>query len=63
MPKISDFLGPKPDKSKLDNLQLVAGPKPCSKCEKDSGEAYWNPSTFMLTWTCPDGHENNFVVN
>lgn len=63
MPKISDFFGPKPTEESLKELELVAGSKPCSKCDKDAGEAYWDPSTFTMSWTCPDGHENTFKVN
>jgi hypothetical protein len=63
MPKISDFFGPKPTESSIKDLELIAGNKPCSKCDKDAGEAYWDPSTFTMLWTCPDGHENTFKVN
>ena len=48
---------------RISNLELIAGSKPCSKCDKDSGEAYWDPSTFTMSWTCPDGHSNTFMVN
>jgi hypothetical protein len=37
--------------------------KPCSKCEKDAQEAFWDPSTLTLSWKCPDGHDNQLKVN
>lgn len=63
MPKLNEFFGPKPTVEQVSNLELVVGAKPCSKCDKDAGEAYWDPSTFTMSWTCPDGHSNTFMVN
>ena len=63
MPKLNEFIGPKPTQNQVDTLELIAGSKPCSKCELDAGEAYWNPATTTMSWTCPDGHLNTYVVN
>jgi hypothetical protein len=63
MPKLSEFIGPKPTHVQNENLEKVIGEKPCSKCDKDAGESYWDPTTLILSWTCPDGHQNTFKVN
>ena len=62
MPKLNEFIGPKPTIDQISNLELIAGSKPCSKCDKDAGEAYWDPATMTMSWTCPEGHSNTFVV-
>ena len=63
MPKLSEFIGPKPTQTQSENLEKVIGEKPCSKCEKDATEVYWDPTTLTMSWTCPDGHENSYRIN
>jgi hypothetical protein len=63
MPSLDEFLGPKPTKEQYSNLEKIIGTKPCFKCDKDSTESFWDPSTLIMTWTCPDGHANNVKVN
>lgn len=63
MPKLNEFFGPKPSSDQINNLEIIAGSKPCSKCDKDAGEAYWDPASMTMSWTCPDNHKNTFVVN
>jgi len=63
MPNLNEFLGPKPTVEQVSNLEKIVGDKPCSKCDKDAGEAYFDPATFTMSWTCPDGHQNTFRVS
>lgn len=63
MPSLNEFLGPKPTIEQVSNLEKIVGDKPCSKCNKDAGEAYFDPATFTMSWTCPDGHQNTFRVS
>jgi hypothetical protein len=63
MPNINEFLGPKPEEVYKAELEKVIGNKPCSKCEADVHEAFWNPLDLIMTWTCPNGHLNTFKVN
>jgi hypothetical protein len=63
MPNINEFIGPKPTKENINNLEKVIGSKPCSKCELDVTEYFWDPIKFIMTWTCDNGHENNVSVN
>lgn len=63
MPNINEFIGPKPTKENINNLEKVIGSKPCSKCELDVSEYFWDPIKFIMTWTCDNGHENNVSVN
>jgi len=63
MPNIKDFIGPKPEKEDINNLEKIIGLKPCSKCELDSNEYYWDPINFLITWTCKNGHLNTIKVN
>ena len=44
-------------------MEKFEGVKPCSKCEKNSNVYYWDVTTFTMSWTCPDGHENSYKVN
>jgi len=62
MPKINEFFS-KPEIIHKDGLEPINGTKPCSKCNKDADIAYWDPSSFTMSWTCPDGHANQFKVN
>lgn len=63
MPNLNEFIGPKPTQSQITNLEKVIGNKPCSKCELDVIEYYWDPINFVMTWTCDAGHLNNVKVN
>lgn len=61
MPNLNEFFQKevimKPEMEKFD------GVKPCGKCEKDSSVYYWDPTTYTMSWSCPDGHENSYKVN
>lgn len=61
MPNINDFF----KKEKLSNSELekFKGMKPCNKCNKDADFYYWDPIEFIISWTCPDGHNNQYKVN
>lgn len=62
MPKINEFFD-KPEIIHRDNLETIPGTKPCSKCNKDADRSFWDPSALTMSWTCPDGHANQFKVN
>jgi len=61
MPNINEFLG-KPERIFSPELEKIGGLKPCSKCDKDSPEYFWNAATTTISWECPDGHKNSFTV-
>jgi hypothetical protein len=61
MPNINEFLG-KPEKLFKPELERIGGPKPCSKCEKDSEEYFWDALNMQMLWECPDGHKNSYSV-
>jgi hypothetical protein len=63
MPNINEFIGPKPTEKQNLNLEKIIGSKPCSKCDEDVSEAYWDPTQLIMTWTCPNGHSNTLKVN
>ena len=63
MPNINEFIGPKPEPIHKVELQRIIGDKPCSKCDKDVAEAYWDATTFTMSWTCPNGHKNFVRIN
>lgn len=63
MPNLKDFIGPKPTKDNFSNLEKIIGFKPCSKCDHNSEEYYWDPVNFIMTWTCSSGHLNTVKVN
>lgn len=63
MPNINEFIGPKPEQEDINNLEKLIGSKPCSKCDLDSAEYYWDPLNFIMTWKCRAGHSNSFKVN
>ena len=64
MPNLDEFLNkPKVEKVLKAELENIGGTKPCSKCEKDATEVYWDPTTLTMSWTCPDGHENSYRIN
>lgn len=56
MPNINEFFH-KPEILKGPELQSLTGMKPCSKCDKDAKEGFWDPVTRQLSWTCPEGHK------
>jgi hypothetical protein len=62
MPNLNEFFH-KPEILHKLNLEKISGMKPCSKCEKNAEEAFWDPATFTLSWKCPDGHDNQVRVN
>lgn len=59
MPKMSDFYDTPKDKK---NLEIISDGKPCSQCDQDSLETYWDSDSTTMIWTCINGHENSFVV-
>lgn len=63
MPSLDEFIGPKPEKVYKSELEKIGGSKPCSKCEKDSQDVFWDPVNLIMSWTCPNGHPNTFKVN
>lgn len=63
MPNINEFIGPKPTQEQVNNLEKIMGKKPCSKCDLDSKEYFWDASNFIMSWTCDNGHSNSFKVN
>ena len=62
MPNLNEFFT-KPEILHRSELEKISGLKPCSKCNKDAQEAFWDPITFIMSWTCPDGHANQIKVN
>jgi hypothetical protein len=62
MPKIDEFFK-KPEILHKKDLELIPGTKPCGKCKKDAEQSFWDPSTFTMSWKCPDGHDNQYKVN
>jgi len=62
MPDLNEFFH-KPELMHSPELEKISGMKPCSKCEKDAQEAFWDPATLILSWKCPDGHDNQLKVN
>jgi hypothetical protein len=61
MPNLNEFIN-KPEVVKKKNLEVIDGLKPCSKCEKDATESFWDVDSMTLEWECPDGHSNKVVV-
>lgn len=61
MPNINEFLN---NKEKLATSELIkmGGRKPCSTCDKDSEEYFWDALNFVISWECPDGHKNSYSV-
>lgn len=62
MPKLNEFFK-KPEILHKQNLEVIPGTKPCAKCNKDAEESFWDPSTLIMSWKCPDGHSNQYKVN
>lgn len=63
MPNINEFIGPSPEKVFKTELEKIGGAKPCSRCEGDSTETFWDPMQLIMSWTCVNGHTNTFKVN
>ena len=61
MPNLNEFLN-KPERIFTSELERIGGVKPCSKCEKDSQEYFWDAVSMTISWDCPDGHKNSYVV-
>lgn len=61
MPNLDEFFD-KPEIIHKDALEKISGMKPCSKCDKNAQEAFWDPSTLILSWKCPDGHDSQVKV-
>ena len=61
MPNINEFLN-KPEKIFPSELERIGGAKPCSKCDKDSKEYFWDALSMTISWECPDGHKNSYSV-
>jgi hypothetical protein len=63
MPNIKDFIGPRPGPEHKLKLEKIIGTKPCSKCDADAEEAFWDPTQLLMTWTCSEGHASTLKVN
>jgi hypothetical protein len=63
MPNINEFIGPKPTESQNQNLEKIIGNRPCLKCNLDVDEYYWDPTNFIMSWKCAEGHNNTIKVN
>lgn len=62
MPKLDEFFN-KPEIMHKEGLEKISGLKPCSKCNKDAEEAFWDPNALTMSWKCPDGHDNQYRIN
>jgi hypothetical protein len=58
MPDLNEFF--KKEKLAKPELERIGGIKPCAKCEKDAEEYYWDPIELIMSWECPDGHNNEY---
>jgi hypothetical protein len=61
MPNLDEFIN-KPEKIYKSELERIGGAKPCSKCDKDSTEYFWDAIKTTMSWVCTDGHKNEFVI-
>lgn len=61
MPNLNEFLN-KPEKIFKVELERFGGIKPCSKCDKDATEYFWDAANMTLSWECPDKHHTSMVV-
>jgi hypothetical protein len=61
VPNLNEFIS-KPEKVMSLELEKMGGKKPCGKCDKDSEEYFWNATERTISWECPDGHSNSYVV-
>lgn len=62
MPNLNEFFK-KETKTLPNNIEVIPGIKPCSKCEKNSENSFWDSSKFIIYWECPSGHYNEYKVN
>ena len=62
MPNLNEFFY-KPELIHKTELEKIHGIKPCSKCNEDAAEAFWDPLTMILSWECPNKHVNQIKVN
>lgn len=62
MPSLDEFFD-KPEILHKDGLETIPGTKPCSKCDEDALNSFWDPQTFIMSWKCPNGHDNQYKVN
>ena len=62
MPNINEFFH-KPELLHKAELEKIEGLKPCSQCDENAQEAYWDPFTTILSWECKNGHKSQFKVN
>ena len=62
MPNLNEFFH-RPEILKKDQLETIHGIKPCSKCDSNAEEAFWDPNTLTLAWQCPNGHHNQYRIN
>ncbi len=63
MPNINEFIGPKPTQADISALEKIVGSKPCGKCELNVDEYFWDPTHYVMTWTCNNGHLTTVKVN
>jgi hypothetical protein len=61
MPNINEFLN-EPEKIFAPELEKMGGVKPCSKCDKNAEEYFWDAVNMIILWECPDGHKNSYSV-
>lgn len=62
MPNINEFFH-QPEILHKAELEKIGGIKPCSKCNENANEAFWDPVTLILAWECPSGHANQVKIN
>jgi len=61
MPDLNEFFKGPEILHKVE-LENIPGIKPCSKCDKNAEEAFWDPASLTMSWKCPDGHQSQVVV-
>jgi hypothetical protein len=61
MPNINEFFN-KPERLDQKDLERIDGIRPCSKCDKNAKEGFWDPHSMQLSWTCPDGHHTIHTI-
>jgi hypothetical protein len=63
MPDLNEFFN-KPDEKNNEpyELEKIPGIRPCSKCDEDVNEAFWDPIDMVMSWRCSKGHETIFKV-
>lgn len=62
MPNLKEFFD-RAEIIKKPDLESIHGTKPCSKCDLDAQEAFWDPNSMILAWECPNGHSNQVKVD